>query len=717
MTTRNIQSGRIAAAMVAGATLYLSVPGHPSAGFAGLPLDLSSIIVLAVVAIAAWSTTGVSIDRRVAIGCGVAAAIVIAVKAAIGLAAPVEGWRADYFANDALQPPARRSTDFRSLNATRIDRQLTFHDDTFPVYFFNENTFNRGIRREVSEPFSARWSGFVSNAGTRTVHLTLSARGSAAVAVDGAQILDVRSTRSDAKSGPVGGDLQSRATTFTFERDRVHAITVSYVKPADTDGLLELTIDDGRGVRPLGAPEVMSEPSTAEMLSISRVLARFAMMLHLAAVAVFCLLLSKLRPAAAVRVVDADRSRLLDRRMYAALALLFVAQGVWKAWPLANRFVSLTSGDDWLQYEAASREILLGGPLMTFGKPLGQGEPYFYYPLYSYFLAAVHWVTGEHLAGIVVAQFVALLVATIVIYRLGRLLFGRGSALFALILLLGVEQIAFVRNYTPILLADNLFFLTVAAAIYLLTRAVVNGNPAMFAAAGLLGGLSAITRPSIMSMLAPALVLVIVAARRLGLSWQASAGRVAIYASMWFAMVSLTLLRNIVVSGQPVLITTGQQWSFVLHNLPSGSLAQEYMWRLGQGGGSYLTIVALLFRLLWNYPVEFLSSVFTKIMFSLGMIQWMGGRVHPELLLLSVGYAISLALCPAARRLAAWPVHLFVATHLITLTLTMPNIYGYRLILPMYLFFAPFTGLVAWRLWSLLNLRRSLTDRHVVVPQ
>jgi hypothetical protein len=57
-----------------------------------------------------------------------------------------------------------------------------------------------------------------------------------------------------------------------------------------------------------------------------------------------------------------------------------------------------------------------------------------------------------------------------------------------------------------------------------------------------------------------------------------------------------------------------------------------------------------------------------------------------------------LLLVPRARRLEALPVHCFVATHLATLMLTVPSIYGYRLLLPMYLFMPVFSAAAVLRL-------------------
>jgi 4-amino-4-deoxy-L-arabinose transferase-like glycosyltransferase len=320
--------------------------------------------------------------------------------------------------------------------------------------------------------------------------------------------------------------------------------------------------------------------------------------------------------------------------------------------------------------------------------------------LYSYFLALVHYLTGEDLFGVVVFQFIVLLLATILVHRLTRRLFGSDAALLALGLLLTVEQTAFVRYYTVTLLAENLYFLMVPATVYALTRFVQTGSARSLIVAGLCGGLAAITKPSIMLMLPPAIVLVAAATRRHQRQWTTSVTYAGAFAVAWGAVVSLTLVRNYIVSGEPVLITTGQQWSFVLHNLPAGSLKKEYVDSFDNLRGGYIATAILLVRLLWNYPVEFLGGVLVKIGFSLGMVHWLGSSVHPELLLLSAGYLGSIMVFPAARQMTTWPVHLFVVTHLIMMVMTMPSIYGYRLILPMYLLFAAFAGLAASHLSS-----------------
>jgi len=64
----------------------------------------------------------------------------------------------------------------------------------------------------------------------------------------------------------------------------------------------------------------------------------------------------------------------------------------------------LGGGQDWLTHESFARDILLNGPLMTLGKPLGEGRTFYAQPFYPYALAAMHWLTGEDQFGVVVVQ-------------------------------------------------------------------------------------------------------------------------------------------------------------------------------------------------------------------------------------------------------------------------------------------------------------------------
>jgi hypothetical protein len=216
--------------------------------------------------------------------------------------------------------------------------------------------------------------------------------------------------------------------------------------------------------------------------------------------------------------------------------------------------------------------------------------------------------------------------------------------------------------------------------------------------------LSSLARPSMMLFLVPAAAVAALAVyrgRRRGAPALASA---IVFAVCWMAAVAPATIRNYVVGGKPVLITYGQATTFVERNLPSTPDAAKYeqMWKGTMASSAYV-----LFRIFMEHPADSVHSVLTKAIFSLGAVQVMGQRVHPELMLPSAAYLLLVLASPAARRLEAWPMHLFVATHVIVLSLSLPGLYGYRLILPSYLFLDVGVAAVAMHWWPF---------RHAAIP-
>src|SRR5262249_29006062 len=137
------------------------------------------------------------------------------------------GWGGWYYASSDFSGPIRRSTEFVRLDATRIDRVIDFRDDYFPAYFLNEADFNRGIRREVTEPVTARWVGHLHPAAPAVVTIELAASGSASVRRDGEILL-----RASTETGPV-------SRTIALEPGE-QVWTVEYLKPANTDPRIAL---------------------------------------------------------------------------------------------------------------------------------------------------------------------------------------------------------------------------------------------------------------------------------------------------------------------------------------------------------------------------------------------------------------------------------------------------------------------------------------------
>src|SRR5206468_2352574 len=129
----------------------------------------------------------------------------------------------------------------------------------------------------------------------------------------------------------------------------------------------------------------------------------------------------------------------------------------------------LSGGNDWLAYETFARDIAFNGPLMTAGKPLGQGEAFYYQPLYAYLLTPLHLLLGESVYGVLVAQYTLVALAGVLCYLLGRAQlrkFGQrraalGAAGLLLLVSLAVFSLAPLRNY---LVAGRLVLLPESAS-------------------------------------------------------------------------------------------------------------------------------------------------------------------------------------------------------------------------------------------------------------
>ncbi len=660
-------------AFVLGALAYVFAPGHSGVPDHGAPIGPFAAAALALVlfAVAFWWRADVSRTKLTRIAMAMWACALL--KVAIGIAAPTEGWLASQYANDTLRPPIRRSTEFHLPDATRIDRSIQFREDRFPVYFLNEADFNRGLRREVDEPFSIRWIGHIDRPGAGVVRLSLAARGALEAKIDGASTATL-----DAVPPVVG-----RADATVPLAPGPHVVEITYRKAAVVHALVEVSARDASG--PI--VPVTPHPVSAARRLAGRLLTYPAWALHVAVAGLtIAALIILYRASPLVWTWTGDGGA---RTAAFVMFAIFFVQGLIRSAPFIGRTWRLSGGDDWLAYEASAREIATGGILMTYGERLGHGFAYFYYPLYSYFIALVHILVGEDLFGVIFVQFLILAITGIVVHRTAKMLFGPTVALWALVALLVEQQLDFVRYYTVTLLSENLYFLPVALTVYFLVSFAQSRSRAAVVLAGLSGGVAALTRPSMMMFLPLSMVLVAVIEQRGGERFTKAVRSTLVYGAVFIGIVLLATIRNYVVSGHAVLITAGQGGTFIDYNAPTASDAVAYK---SAWTGTMASAAWILLRMSVEHPIVYLTGVFTKVMFSLGMTQWMGQRIHPELVLPSAGYFLAFVFCPHARRLAAWPAHLFVITHLASLTLTMPGRYGYRLILPNYLFFAIFTA-------------------------
>ena len=673
--------------------LYVLAPGHPQLPLGGLPIGQTGIVAL-VLLIGAWSwarpfgsqsSSGHSALPivRTAVLCGLVVA-----KLGVAWVAPDIGWLGRYYANEDFTPPIERSIDFCGLNGTRLDRDLSFSESEFPVHYLNDRRYNTGVFREWTEPFSVHWTGHLLIDAPVSVPLRLTARGRAQLIVDGVEVAAV--TEAD---GPAGG--QGEATLALSAGP--HVIDVRYQKPPETAGLLRLQrVVDG-GVTPAWPDGAMTPEATPP--GPRRWLAPLLVVGWAIHVAALSLVVLTLWPAIRVKLGDLGRLRRESPVRWACALTgplvigLLLCQGLWQSQHLVGHVWTLSGGDDWLSYEAISRDGVLDGLMLSEGGVIGRGQPFAVYPGYAYFVALIHAVTGETLAGVVLVNFLLLAAATLVAGRIALRLFGPAAAIGSVVWLLALEQAAFVRYYTVTLFSENLYFVLAALTVWWLIVHVQSGGWRPIVYAALAGALASITRPSMMLLLPVALVIAAAARwRRDGPARVAAAS--ALFVVVWFAALSPITLRNYLMSGRAVLITAGQAVTFVVYNMPTND--PKY---LKDFDGTLLHGAWTLAWMFVEHPIASLETYGVKLGFSLGMVHWMGstGTVHPELILTSLLYFTGFAFLPAMRTFAALPLHAFVVTHVATLMLTMPSNYGYRMVLPAFVLMSTAAGALAVR--------------------
>ncbi|MFI5121160.1 MAG: glycosyltransferase family 39 protein, partial [Thermoanaerobaculia bacterium] len=239
-----------------------------------------------------------------------------------------------------------------------------------------------------------------------------------------------------------------------------------------------------------------------------------------------------------------------------------------------------------LAADVAHGDLLLRGP-----GPV----PFFVSPLYVYFLAAIHALSAGSLLAAKVVQIALGTAATGLVYATARRLFGDRAALVAGIL----YALTGVVTFHEILILQAALdpFLT-ALALFLLADALTHGrvsskvngdgvpatggvSPGRWLAAGAAFGLLSLNRPNALLCVAAIAAALTVArlvarsapgSRRPSSSFEGISLRTFLPALALLvgtaAIVALPLVRNLVVSGEPVLISSHGGLNFLVGNGP-----------------------------------------------------------------------------------------------------------------------------------------------------
>ena len=702
--------------LFAAALLYLALPGHPLAILPGLPLGPLGVAVA--LAVGAWwiGLPGAPPRARVLLG---AVAALVVVKVITSELAPPYGLVAEYRVDGA--PNVEQSTEWRRADWTRIDHALRFAGDELPVHFFNDvRRFNYFRANEPGRdllPFAVRWVGQFRAPEAGRYTFTVDANGPAALSVAG---------------GRAAIEQAGRVRSASFEVDLeagLHPLEASYRRSDEAMPWLSVDARRSGGLpETLAAPALVQPGTSIDAVRRDSLLAPLARGIDVALLALLTLAfavhaLAAWRGSRAMLIPSpvggdgaaspsqhgpADCSRSgsgspdgrppwsMSER--ALLALYFLAASMLALvghLHLHGRAVILSGGNDWLAYESFARDVLLGGPLLTEGRPLGQGVPYYYQPLYVYWLALVHLVAGEGLFGPLLANTLLGIVAGLGVYALGRELFGRLAGAAAL-LLFELCRVTFFAPTAGLLLSENLLIPQIPLLLLLLVRALRTAGWRWLALSGVALGLAGLTRTTPLALLPPALLILVVPFKRRGLPWAGIAGRLGLVVAACVLTVSLATVRNYVVSGRPVPITSSAGANLWEAHRPTARVdlsridRDPLYERLGLDRQTREVV-----EFARQDPAGYVATLVPMFLYAVGVVGAVSNtwEVHYGLAGICAAYALTTVL---VRRARAWPVcfvHAFVLSHLAQMTVFFSHQYGYRLILPMYVAMAPVVGL------------------------
>jgi len=222
----------------------------------------------------------------------------------------------------------------------------------------------------------------------------------------------------------------------------------------------------------------------------------------------------------------------------------------------AHPLLQPTGGMDSGVYARLAADVARGDVLLRGPGPV----PYFVSPLYIYFLAAVHALSGGSLLAAKVVQIALGTAAVGLVWGMTRRLFDDRAALVAGIL----YALTGIVSFHEILILQAALdpFLT-ALFLYLIAVGLTEGSfsSKVWLAAGAAGGLLALNRPN--ALLCVAAVAVALAVGRARPAVALLVGTAAI--------VALPLARNLIVSGEPVLISSHGGLNFLVGNGPGAN--------------------------------------------------------------------------------------------------------------------------------------------------
>jgi hypothetical protein len=630
-----------------------------------------------------------------------AGAVMTLVTVIAGLAIPGSpGMRARYFANAEGTGTPERSAEYIASPFTRIDRRLYFKPGgpELPLNFFNDNTryslFQVAYTRHDQLPFAVRWSGEWWAAGGVDAIYVQAPKASASVSIDGTRVATVAPADDDGES------VVPLAVTTGWHRLDVELSSPYGASRQFAAGTVRA------GVRlPFDSADIVTQRVRDWQMSSVRLLRIARMICDAAALALVTITFLLAATRVALSRPASDRER--RNRAIAIFTAVAGVDALRIAVPWATRVMLLVAGDDTATYETFARDILFNGILMSGGKPMGHGDPFYYQAAYPYFLAAEHLIGGEFMFGVVLIQRLLAIYAIVKLVEIAI----RFTAERAWIVALPLATAFMWWKFSAISaqpLNESLYVPLIVATVAATIRLCDAPNTRRATSTGMLAGMAAITRSTAL----PAWLLTLPMVHR-SLREQPSRRRlIAITVLAFVAVFSLITIRNFIVAG--VFAPTPTEMGITLRggNEPPPGLAIDrgraaLYKRLG-----FDDHTAVVAEYALQQPSAFAANIGRKFLFVLGFYEPYapGWGYSPVYIATWISAIAGLWLAVKKRSGAVWPLlipAIVAAVQLAAIVVIYPK--GERLVLPVHVVLIPYS---AAAIWLALN-KRSSDDANV----
>ena len=602
------------------------------------------------------------------------------------------GFNGLYYANESFSGSREPATVEGSPPFTRIDDRLSFSPEEtgLPMYFFNDSqrfnfyAANEPIRDQL--PVSAIWSGWlqVDRPGTHRLY----------VRTGGARV-----------ELAVGGFAATVPATVKYWvgyarlDSGFQPIRVRLSVPAGPAKRLEAgwTVD-GRE-EPFDRRVVFSAPPVRSAVAADRVVNAAAVALDLFLCASAAILLLRIVIRACRRLADTPDAR---DAVTLAWALVLVDAFLF-AVPVLHKMVVLTGGDDPMVYETQARDIALHGIWMPMGSALGHGQPFYFQPLYNYFLAAAHWLLGESLDGVWIVQRLLAGATVVALWRTSALILGEriGYAGLVAAVVVVYEKMA---GWSAVALSEMLFGPVVCFWALMLTRIAARGDASPIGAAftGIVGGLATMTRSTL--IVAWPFIAVLIARALRGSRRALRLTGVLVVALVMTT--SLATVRNWVVARQLVVVASSGPINLQIGNQPSEPITvpadrQRLYTRLGldprvQGVIEYARQRPGPFFDGWRKKAAYAMGSYSTLWPDKGLGRSTFYMTVFGLSALGALLVLSRRVAGSAPRPAVWIPLCLALAHFAALVAIFPFVYYDRMLLPFYALVTPYVGLAAF---------------------